>query len=90
MATTTTSKQEGSDIVVTTAFELIGVGLLALLAGTSDKMGTVVVIVMAGFMIGWGLINSGTLTKLLGNPVTTKGSSISSIFNPFTQGMQSG
>jgi hypothetical protein len=51
----------GSDIIVTTAFELIGVGLLALLASTSDQMGTVVIIVMIGFVIGWLLVNSSTL-----------------------------
>jgi hypothetical protein len=51
----------GSDIIVTTAFELIGVGLLALLASTSDQMGTVVIIVMIGFVIGWLLVHSNTL-----------------------------
>ena len=57
----TTTKQPGSDIVVTTAFELIGVGLMALLAGINDQAGTVVVIVMVGFLIGWLLVNSSTL-----------------------------
>jgi hypothetical protein len=59
--------QPGYDVVVTTAFELIGVGLLALLAGASDQMGTIVVIVMVGFLIGWLLLNSGTLAKWVGN-----------------------
>lgn len=60
-------KQTGYDVVVTTAFELIGVGLMALLAGVSDQMGSVVVIVMAGFMIGWLIMNSGTLEKWVKN-----------------------
>lgn len=69
MATATTQKnqQPGYDVVVTTAVELIGVGLMALLAGVSDQMGTVVVIVMVGFLIGWLLLNTGTLSKWIGN-----------------------
>jgi hypothetical protein len=59
--------QPGYDVVVTTAFELIGVGLMALLAGASDEMGTIVVIAMVGFLIGWLLLNSGTLSKWVGN-----------------------
>jgi hypothetical protein len=54
-------RQPGSDIVVTTAFELIGIALLSLLAGASDQMGTVVVIVMSGFLLGWLLFNARTL-----------------------------
>jgi hypothetical protein len=53
--------QPGHDIVVTTAFELIGISLLALLAGTSKQMGNIVIIVMVGFLLGWLLFNSGTL-----------------------------
>jgi hypothetical protein len=64
---TKNSKQPGYDIVVTSAFELIGVGLLSLIAGISDQMGTIVVIVMAGFVIGWLIINSGTLEKWVKN-----------------------
>jgi uncharacterized membrane protein len=55
------TRTPGHDIVVTTAFELIGVSLLALLAGTSKQMGTIVIIVMVGFLLGWLLFNSGTL-----------------------------
>lgn len=66
MATKNT-KQPGYDIVTTSAFELIGVGLLTLVAGSSDQMGTVVVIVMAGFVIGWLIINSSTLGKWVKN-----------------------
>jgi hypothetical protein len=63
----TTAKQPGSDVVVTTAFELIAIGLLALLAGISDQVGRIVVIVMVGFLIGWLLLNSATLSKWVGN-----------------------
>jgi hypothetical protein len=62
--------QPGYDIVVTTAFELIGVGAMALLAGVSDNMGNIVIIVMVGFMIGWALSNTAVMEKFLGKPVT--------------------
>lgn len=54
-------KGTGSDIVTTTAFELIGVGLMALLAGVNDQVGSIVVLVMVGFLLGWLLVHSGTL-----------------------------
>jgi hypothetical protein len=59
--------QPGYDVVVTTAFELIGVGLLTLLAGASDDMGTIVIILMVGFLLGWLLLNSGTLANWVKN-----------------------
>ena len=61
------SEQPGYDVVVTTAFELIGVGLMTLLAGASDNMGSIVVIVMVGFLIGWLILNTGTLAKWVSN-----------------------
>lgn len=67
MAAKKPASQPGYDVVVTTAFELIGVGLLTLLAGTSDNMGSVVIIVMAGFVIGWLILNSSTLDKWVKN-----------------------
>lgn len=60
-----TKRPAGSDLIVTTAFELIGVGIMSLLAGISDEMGTVVVIVMAGFLLGWLLLNSAKLGGVL-------------------------
>lgn len=65
MATTTKkpATQPGSDIVVTATVELIGVGLLTLLAGVNKQLGNVVVIVMVGFAFVWLLINA---TKLQG------------------------
>ena len=59
--------QPGYDVVVTTAFELIGVGLLTLLAGVSNNMGSIVIIVMVGFLIGWLILNTGTLEKWVKN-----------------------
>jgi hypothetical protein len=60
MATANTAPA-GHDIVVTTAFELIGVALMALLAGAGPNIGKIAVIVMVGFLLGWLLLNSGTL-----------------------------
>lgn len=84
MATTTKKPQQqsGYDIVVTTAFELIGVGLLSLIAGISAQVGKVVVIVMTGFLIVWLLANTDFLTKYLGQPETSN-FSINKVFAPF-------
>jgi hypothetical protein len=60
--------QPGHDIVVTVAVELIGVSLMTLLAGTSDQMGSIVIIVMVGFALAWTLANTGFLEKYLGKP----------------------
>jgi hypothetical protein len=62
---TTTAKQPGSDVVITTAFELIGIGVMTLLAGISDDVGSIVVIVMVGFLLGWLLLNSSELSGWL-------------------------
>jgi hypothetical protein len=58
----TTTSQPGYGIVTTTAVELIGVGLMALLAGINDQMGSIVVIVMCGFLLAWMLVNSAKLS----------------------------
>jgi uncharacterized membrane protein len=57
--------QTGNDVVVTTAVELIGVSLLALLAGANNNLGSVIVIIMVGFLIGWLLINTSKLQSLV-------------------------
>ena len=66
---TTAPKQPGYDIVVTTAVELVGVGLLALLAGTNDNLARIIIIIMAGWMVLWALSHTGVLTKYLGNSI---------------------
>jgi uncharacterized membrane protein len=57
--------QTGNDIVVTTTVELIGVALLSLLAGANNNLGSVIVIIMAGFLIGWMLMNTSKLQSLV-------------------------
>ena len=66
MATKKTQSQPGSDIVVTLTVELIGVGLLTLLAGVNKGLGSVVVVVMVGFLFVWLLINTTELQKWIG------------------------
>ena len=62
----TKKKQTGNDIVVTTTVELIGVALLALLAGANNQLGSIIVLVMVGFLIGWALINTQKLATWVG------------------------
>jgi len=68
MATTAKKKQQqpGADIVVTLTVELLGVGLLTILAGVNPQLGKVVVIVMVGFLLGWLMINAQTLQGWIG------------------------
>jgi len=66
MAATVKKQQPGYDIVVTTAIELVGVGLLALLAGTNDNLGRIIIIIMAGWMLLWAMAHTGILTKYFG------------------------
>ena len=57
--------QTGNDVVVVTAIELTGVGLLALLASANDNLGGIVVILMIGFLIAWFLLNTSSLQNEL-------------------------
>jgi ABC-type antimicrobial peptide transport system permease subunit len=66
MATKKAKSQPGSDIVVTLTVELIGVGILTLLAGVNKGLGSVVVVVMVGFLLAWLLINTTDLQKWIG------------------------
>jgi len=65
-ATKKATSQPGYDIVVTLTVELLGVGLLTLLAGANKQLGSVIVIVMVGFLIGWLFINAQTLQGWIG------------------------
>jgi hypothetical protein len=64
--TVAAKKQPGADIVVTLTVELLGVGLLTILAGVNPQLGKVVVIVMVGFLLGWLMINAQTLQGWIG------------------------
>jgi hypothetical protein len=56
--------QTGNEIVVTTAVELIGVGLLALLASSNEQLGSIVVIFMAGILLLWAISHTSQLKSL--------------------------
>jgi len=60
-------KQPGSDIVITTAIELLGVGVFTILAGVSDDMGSVVVVIMWGILLGWFLLHTSEFSKMVGS-----------------------
>lgn len=57
--------QTGHDVVTTTAVQLIGVAVFTALAGVSDDMGSVMVVLMWGIFLGWLLLH----TTELGNMV---------------------
>jgi hypothetical protein len=57
----TAKKQPGRDTWTTLFIELVGVGLITILAGMNDDMGKIMLIVMWGFVLGWLLINSQTI-----------------------------
>jgi hypothetical protein len=65
---TKTAKQPGRDILTTTAVQLLGVATFTMLAGISDDMGSVMVVLMWGFALGWLLLHTtelGTMVKAL-------------------------
>ncbi len=64
-ATATAKKQPGADIVVVTAVQLLGVAVFTMLAGVSDDLGDVMVVIMWGLLLGWMLLH----TTELGNMV---------------------
>jgi hypothetical protein len=66
MAAAKATAQPGADIVATTAFELIGVGLLALLAGTNDRVGNIIIIIMVGWLLIWAMAHTGLLQNTFG------------------------
>ena len=61
-----TASAGGSDIIVTTIIELLGIGLLALIAGISDQIGKIMVLIMSGILLIWMMTNSGLLTHIVG------------------------
>lgn len=57
------NSQAGHNVSVTVAVELIGIAVLGVLAGTSDDMGNVIVIIMWGILLGWLLIHYSQLAS---------------------------
>lgn len=59
--------QPGWDVTTTTLVQLLGVALFTVLAGMNDEMGTVVVILMWGFLLGWMLLHTTELATMVGH-----------------------
>lgn len=62
------SSQTGHDLITTTFVELVGISLFAILAGMSDDVGKIMLILMWGFFLGWCLLHTaqlGTMVKAL-------------------------
>jgi hypothetical protein len=59
------SSQSGHDLVATTLVELLGVATFAILAGMSDDMGKIMLIIMWGFVIGWMLLHTQQLKTMV-------------------------
>lgn len=62
------ASQPGRDIVTTTFVELLAVAVFAILAGMSDDIGKLMLILMWGFVLGWMLLHTqqlGTMVKAL-------------------------
>lgn len=62
------NKQPGNDILTVTFVELVGVAVFTMLAGVSDDMGSVMVVLMWGILLGWMLLHTtelGTMVKAL-------------------------
>lgn len=61
----TSKSQPGNSLFVTTAVELLGVGVFTLLAGISDDMGALVVVIMWGIVLGWALLHTSELSNMV-------------------------
>jgi hypothetical protein len=66
MATKPKAPATGEDVIIKTIIELLGVGLLALIAGISDEVGNVMVVIMAGIMLIWLMTHSQQLQSIVG------------------------
>jgi hypothetical protein len=60
------AKPESSDILLVVGVELLGVGLLTVLAGASDEAGNIVVIFMLGLWLVW-MVSDPSIISGLGN-----------------------
>lgn len=59
--------QPGWSITTTTLVQLLGVALFTILAGVNDELGTVVLILMWGFLLGWMLLHTTELATMVGH-----------------------
>jgi hypothetical protein len=64
----TASAGIGHNILAVAVFELVGVGLLAVVADTSEQIGNLIVVLMVAFLFFW-LITNGSkfFAPIIGN-----------------------
>lgn len=65
MAAKKQSSQPGHDLLDTTAVQLVGVAVFTLLAGVSDDVGSVMVVIMWGIALGWFLLHTTQLADMV-------------------------
>lgn len=65
-AQTVSAQTAGSEILFSVGIEAIGVGLLALLAGANDDVGTLVVLFVVGLWVLFFVTESSVTEKLFG------------------------
>lgn len=61
-----TSANPGTQLLATVGVELFGVGVFTVIAGFSEDVGNIMVIIMVGILLGWMLLNTTELEKLAG------------------------
>lgn len=59
------AKKPQHDALITVLIQLLGVGTFALIAGVSEEMGKIVVIIMAGIMIVWAFTHADLMKGLV-------------------------
>jgi hypothetical protein len=59
------AKQAGNSLVTTTFVGLFGVAVFAILAGMSDDMGKIMLIIMWGIVLGWFLLHTSQLSSMV-------------------------
>jgi len=59
------ASQTGHDVATTTFVDLVAVVLFAILAGMSDDMGKIMLILMWGFVLGWALLHTKQLQAMV-------------------------
>lgn len=59
------ANQPGRDITTLTLVSLLAVVLFTVMAGMSDDMGKLMVVLMSGFLLGWMLLHSTQLGNMV-------------------------
>lgn len=60
-----TKSQPGHDALTTVFLGLLATGVFAILAGISDDMGKVMLVIMWGIVIGWMLLHTQQIGSLV-------------------------